>query len=399
MKKKRIITLGTIALTLASQTIYPALNYAAESAVSSNRAESNTEHVVPNIDWSNWQPHGTGGQNQSIAGALPLDPFDGTTMRKFKKTMVLNYGQITGEVTIPSIEFTVVLNPNAFVIRVPLYSSGYAWVSNITLTNETTGGQWKLPVTPTDLFGAQYNDYLVNTKDAILNSGDTITIDGNLNAKDTNTAQNDSFWAELYSGESYARVTKVAKVYYKDALTGKDLLPEEVLGNGMKLGTTVSASAKEVEGYAFTGNSLVTPDTISDGPDKTITTILKAGGPVISGNRDTTGEQAIVFWYKAADKTAITTHDSTIYVNDSWDGKENFDSAINKDGTPLNYEQFISAGGTIDSSQLDTTKIGTYPVVYKLNNVSSTANITVLANQQSITGSDVTKYVNDPMPE
>ncbi|ENZ6560316.1 leucine-rich repeat domain-containing protein, partial [Enterococcus faecium] len=79
----------------------------------------------------------------------------------------------------------------------------------------------------------------------------------------------------------------------------------------------------------------------------------------------------------AEDKSSVTVHDSTIYVGDEWKAEDNFDVANAADGTSLDYASFISAGGVVDDSQLDTNTPGTYPVTYTLNGATSIANITV----------------------
>uniref|UniRef100_UPI0022E8C82C bacterial Ig-like domain-containing protein n=1 Tax=Lactococcus garvieae TaxID=1363 RepID=UPI0022E8C82C len=74
-----------------------------------------------------------------------------------------------------------------------------------------------------------------------------------------------------------------------------------------------------------------------------------------------------------AKQTAVNVHDSTLYVGEGWNPEDNFDSALDKDGNPVNFDQ-ITVDGTVD-----TSKAGTYDVTYTYDGVSSTAKITVKA--------------------
>ncbi|MBW9322497.1 LPXTG cell wall anchor domain-containing protein, partial [Enterococcus casseliflavus] len=71
-------------------------------------------------------------------------------------------------------------------------------------------------------------------------------------------------------------------------------------------------------------------------------------------------------------QTAVNVHDSTIYVGDEWQAKDNFDSALDKDGNPVDFADI-----TVDDSQMDPSKVGTYEVTYTYEGVTSTAIITV----------------------
>ncbi|MEQ7140638.1 bacterial Ig-like domain-containing protein, partial [Enterococcus casseliflavus] len=51
--------------------------------------------------------------------------------------------------------------------------------------------------------------------------------------------------------------------------------------------------------------------------------------------------------------TAVNVHDSTIYVGDTWEAKDNFDSALDKDGNSIDFQNLI-----VDVSQADTSKAG-----------------------------------------
>ncbi|MCU9772658.1 bacterial Ig-like domain-containing protein, partial [Enterococcus faecalis] len=80
----------------------------------------------------------------------------------------------------------------------------------------------------------------------------------------------------------------------------------------------------------------------------------------------------IVKYYYKKDLTSVSVHDSTIYVGDEWKAEDNFDSALNKDGEAVEFKDI-----TVDDSQKDTSKAGTFDVTYTYDGVTSTATITV----------------------
>ena len=81
--------------------------------------------------------------------------------------------------------------------------------------------------------------------------------------------------------------------------------------------------------------------------------------------------QEIVYRY-IKDKTELNVHDSTLYVGDKWSAEDNFDSALDKDGEPVDFKD-ITVNGNVD-----TSKAGTYEVTYSYDGVESKATITVL---------------------
>ncbi|HFQ5801047.1 TPA: bacterial Ig-like domain-containing protein [Listeria monocytogenes] len=86
-------------------------------------------------------------------------------------------------------------------------------------------------------------------------------------------------------------------------------------------------------------------------------------------------------------QTAVNVHDSTIYVGTEWKASDNFDSAIDKDGNPVDFKD-VTVEGTVD-----TTKAGTYEVKYSYDGVTSVAMITVKAIQTAVNVHDSTIYV------
>ena len=88
--------------------------------------------------------------------------------------------------------------------------------------------------------------------------------------------------------------------------------------------------------------------------------------------------------------TAVNVHDSTIYVGDNWEAKDNFDSALDKDGNSIDFQDL-----TVDASQADTSKAGSFDVTYTYDGVTSTAIVTVKEKQTAVNVHDSTIYVGD----
>jgi len=88
--------------------------------------------------------------------------------------------------------------------------------------------------------------------------------------------------------------------------------------------------------------------------------------------------------------TAVNVHDSTIYVGDNWEAEDNFDSALDKDGNDVAFSAL-----TVDASQADTSKAGSFEVTYTYDGITSTATITVKEKMTAVNVHDSTIYVGD----
>ncbi|QFR24626.1 DUF5011 domain-containing protein [Schleiferilactobacillus harbinensis] len=93
-----------------------------------------------------------------------------------------------------------------------------------------------------------------------------------------------------------------------------------------------------------------------------------------------------------ANQQTLTGSDFTAYVGDPKPTVADFKaSATGKDGKAVTV--------TADLSKVDMQKAGTYDVVLTAaDGQTKTVKLTVLANQQTLTGSDFTAYVGDPKP-
>ncbi|MDO1605095.1 InlB B-repeat-containing protein [Lactobacillus sp. YT155] len=95
-----------------------------------------------------------------------------------------------------------------------------------------------------------------------------------------------------------------------------------------------------------------------------------------------------------ADLTEIKAKDSTIYVGDKWDPKDNFVSAKDQDGNNVTVDKVTLPA----NNAVDTTKAGSYSVTYSYGGKSTTVTVKVLPDLRTIEGSDFTMYVGDTIP-
>ncbi|CCQ23359.1 Serine-aspartate repeat-containing protein C [Listeria monocytogenes N53-1] len=92
----------------------------------------------------------------------------------------------------------------------------------------------------------------------------------------------------------------------------------------------------------------------------------------------------------AKDLTAVNAHDSTIYVGDTWDAEDNFDSAANKEGDTNVAFSDVTVTGSVN-----TAVAGSYPVTYTYNGVSKKINVTVKDKLTAVNAHDSTIYTGD----
>ncbi|MFK4965564.1 bacterial Ig-like domain-containing protein [Lactococcus garvieae] len=74
-------------------------------------------------------------------------------------------------------------------------------------------------------------------------------------------------------------------------------------------------------------------------------------------------------------QTALNVHDSILYVGDKWSAEDNFDSALDKDGKPVDFKDITVTG------EVDTSKAGTYDVTYSYDGMESVATVIVLEGE------------------
>ncbi|MBE9894309.1 LPXTG cell wall anchor domain-containing protein [Enterococcus casseliflavus] len=160
--------------------------------------------------------------------------------------------------------------------------------------------------------------------------------------------------------------------------------------------TTVKVHDSEL----YTGENWTAKDNFDSATDRD-------GKPVdfeditVTGKADTTqaGKYEVIYSYHGveskalitvrADQTTVKVHDSELYTGENWTAKDNFDSATDRDGKPVDFED-INATGTVD-----TTKAGKYEVTYSYHGIESKALITVKADQTSLNVHDSTMDQGD----
>ncbi|WP_338962269.1 bacterial Ig-like domain-containing protein [Lactococcus garvieae] len=88
-------------------------------------------------------------------------------------------------------------------------------------------------------------------------------------------------------------------------------------------------------------------------------------------------------------QTTVNVHDSTLYVGEKWSAEDNFDSALDKDGEPVDFKNVTVIG------EVDTSKSGTYEVTYSYDGIESKATITVKDKQTALNVHDSTLHVGE----
>lgn len=85
----------------------------------------------------------------------------------------------------------------------------------------------------------------------------------------------------------------------------------------------------------------------------------------------------------------IEAKGSKIYSGDEWEAKDNFVSARDREGNPVDFSSVH-----VEQS-IDMNKPGKYPVIYSINDADSTITVTVLDNQAEIIAKDSRITIGD----
>lgn len=179
-------------------------------------------------------------------------------------------------------------------------------------------------------------------------------------------------------------------------------------GVASKAVITVKADQTKVTAHdseLYTGDNWKAKDNFDSATDRDGSSV-DFGDITVTGIVDTTkvGEYEVIYSYhdlesKAlitvkADQTTVKVHDSELYTGGNWTGKDNFDSATDRDGKPVDFEDITVTG------KADTTKAGEYEVTYIYRGVESKATITVKADETSLKVHDSTiKQGDEWLPE
>uniref|UniRef100_UPI00359C7C43 bacterial Ig-like domain-containing protein n=1 Tax=Lactococcus garvieae TaxID=1363 RepID=UPI00359C7C43 len=95
------------------------------------------------------------------------------------------------------------------------------------------------------------------------------------------------------------------------------------------------------------------------------------------------------------DKTSLKVKDSTLYVNDPWQAKDNFVSATDKNGKAVAFNQVKVSG------QVNTQSAGKYTITYSYGGKTATATVTVKEDKTALKLQEtrINKYVGDTYGE
>ncbi|EDO1145664.1 DUF5011 domain-containing protein [Listeria innocua] len=177
-----------------------------------------------------------------------------------------------------------------------------------------------------------------------------------------------------------------------------------IFGN---LSKEVTVTVKENQSTLEAKDSALYTGDTWNAKDNFISATDKEGNPVdfkdikVEGTVNTTkpGTNKVTYLYGnqskevtitvKADQSTLEVKDSIIYTGDKWNPKDNFITATDKDGNPVDFKD-IKVEGTVD-----TTKAGTNKITYIYGNLSKEVTVTVKANQATLEAKDSALYVGD----
>jgi len=249
-------------------------------------------------------------------------------------------------------------------------------------------------VTSTATITVKANQTAVNAHDSTIYVGDNWEAEDNFDSaldKDGNSVD----FQDLAVDASKADTSKAGSfevIYTYDGVTSKAIVTVK------EKQTAVNVHDSTI----YVGDSWHAEDNFDSALDKDGNDVALSNLTVDAGKADTSkaGTFEVTYTYDGITSTAIITvkekmtavnvHDSTIYVGDNWEAKDNFDSALDKDGNSVDFQDL-----TIDASQADTSKAGTFEVTYTYDGVTSTAIVTVKEKMTAVNVHDSTIYVGD----
>ncbi|MEQ7140636.1 bacterial Ig-like domain-containing protein, partial [Enterococcus casseliflavus] len=179
---------------------------------------------------------------------------------------------------------------------------------------------------------------------------------------------------------TYDGVTSTATITVKEKMTAVNVHDSTIY-----VGETWEAKDNFDSALDKDGNSIDFQDLTVDASQADTS---KAGSFKVTYTYD--GETSTAIVTVKEKMTAVNVHDSTIYVGDNWEAKDNFDSALDKDGNSIDFQNLI-----VDVSQADTSKAGSFEVTYTYDGITSTATITVKEKMTAVNVHDSTIYVGD----
>ncbi|WP_099223960.1 bacterial Ig-like domain-containing protein [Listeria costaricensis] len=199
--------------------------------------------------------------------------------------------------------------------------------------------------------------------------------------------ENEDFWAQ-HSGETVDQVplpVEVGRYFYVDVGDQRLLYKGnvDVANEALTFQLVNQVNYEDIANLEGTSSTTFFAHGYSYGATQNLSAVSEGvtEQDIYSFNRDL---QLQIHFAPEQDLTAVVAHDSTLYTGDKWEPADNFDSATDKAGNPVDFSQ-VSVKGTVD-----TTKAGTYPITYQYGTATTTINVTVKPDLTSIEAHDST---------
>lgn len=189
-------------------------------------------------------------------------------------------------------------------------------------------------------------------------------------------------------GDEYDATMEEYKLAIDKYTLDESKLPANAVGAFSNEAKTVTYVYNKIDGAPITvkyldenGTEIAEADTLTgkiDAPYET--TPKEISGWVVDENKLPTNKtgnftaegQTVTYTYKT-NQTKISAHDSTIYVDDAWNAKDNFDTAYDKYGIEVPFDK-VSVEGAVN-----TSKPGVYSVKYIYDGAETVIKVTVKA--------------------
>ncbi|MBC1487041.1 LPXTG cell wall anchor domain-containing protein [Listeria seeligeri] len=189
-------------------------------------------------------------------------------------------------------------------------------------------------------------------------------------------------------GDEYDATMEEYKLAIDKYTLDESKLPANAVGTFSNEAKTVTYVYNKIDGAPITvkyldenGTEIAEADTLTgkiDAPYET--TPKEISGWVVDENKLPTNKtgnftaegQTVTYTYKT-NQTKISAHDSTIYVDDAWNAKDNFDTAYDKYGIEVPFDK-VSVEGAVN-----TSKPGVYSVKYIYDGAETVIKVTVKA--------------------
>ncbi|MEO2487386.1 bacterial Ig-like domain-containing protein [Enterococcus casseliflavus] len=267
-----------------------------------------------------------------------------------------------------------------------VYDVEYRYYYNSANTTNSVSGISKVTV--------KDNKTTVNVHDSTIYAGDSWQAEDNFDSA-LDKEGNPIYFQDLVVDESNADTSKAGTFEVKYTYDGVTSIATVTVKEKQ---TTVNVHDSTI----YVGDNWQAEDNFDSALDKDGNDVDFSALTVDASKADTSkvGSFEVAYTYDGITSTAIITvkekmtavnvHDSTIYVGDNWQAEDNFDSALDKDGNPIDFQEL-----TVDASKADTSKAGTFEVTYTYDGITSTAIITVKEKMTAVNVHDSTIYVGD----